>query len=401
MNLSRGGPSKLKAGFTLHREAVMIRAPRPRGPRHAASRLATGRPQRKDAKIPQKILAAVININTSERAWCLKTTRLRLDTIEALLDKVRGRLDDSFGGEEAGSLRAVVALPENLFARKNRREVEGGDLEYEDPLDGLEEYDIQMMQENAVSLFNDLKAISRRDENAGILLLPGTIAFRSPLDQSYASKARRAINHRIRFVIAQIEEAKLKKGELAPRHGDRSKLDRLITDLRQHIVSLREDRSHLPGEEVDLEETKAYIAHNACVGYLNGETVVRYFKHAGYNEVLSNSSSVIFSPGRSSGEFTCDEFRFGLEICRDHNEGVLRSRSDERTFHIQFVLSASVNEVTGNMPLVDGGYFIHASANHLQCTIKRKRTDGGLTVVGNQDPDTVDGYDVTFADLEL
>jgi hypothetical protein len=71
------------------------------------------------------------------------------------------------------------------------------------------------------------------------------------------------------------------------------------------------------------------------------------------------------------------KFRFGVEICFDHGNGVLKHRAPGNLqFHI--VVSDSVPTRPGNMAMRNGGYFLHASTDYNESVVYRR--DNGQPV---------------------
>ena len=337
--------------------------------------------------MPRKLLVAVLHAPTDEGHWGTKSAAERLEVLDSLLAERGEGLDESYGGEAVTDLRAIAALPENFFTRKIQSVDEWGVRSYVEAPEGMEEYDIQMTRENATTLMKSLKDVSAKPANRGVLVFAGTIAYRVPLTRRVAHRTGVAIDARLANLRRQ--QRTVEPGFDADYIGrERTRLAAKKDELAANVEGLADGR-------------KSYAAYNTCNVYLNGGVELHYNKHAGYQEVISQVSSVIFSPGQTRGEFACDGFEFGLEICRDHHEGVLKSRADRRTFDVQVVLSANVEEVGGHLPLNDGGYFIHSSAQERLCVVKRKRAVGGLATVDFGDPVTINECSAMFADIQL
>ena len=127
--------------------------------------------------------------------------------------------------------------------------------------------------------------------------------------------------------------------------------------------------------------TKPRKVHNVTSLLLNGTVWGTYDKHRDFYEAKSLSPDLsMFVPGTQD---ECPEigdgvrkFRFGVEICFDHGNGVLRRRRPAN-LHFHIVVSDSVPNQEANMAMDSGGYFLHASTNH-GATVVRRRSENGL-----------------------
>lgn len=125
--------------------------------------------------------------------------------------------------------------------------------------------------------------------------------------------------------------------------------------------------------------------HNVTSLILNGKVWGTYDKHTDFYETKSTSpDQSMFVPGTQD---ECPEigdgvrkFRFGVEICFDHGNAVLKRRSPPN-LHFHIVVSDSVPNNPSNMAMRNGGYFLHASTDHSK-TVVYRRNDSGQLVDG-------------------
>lgn len=128
--------------------------------------------------------------------------------------------------------------------------------------------------------------------------------------------------------------------------------------------------------------TKPRKIHNVTSLLLNGQAWGTYDKHTDFYEAKSVSPDLsMFVPGTQD---ECPEignsvrkFRFGMEICFDHGNGVLKRRAPAN-LHFHIVVSDSVPNNPANMAMKNGGYFLHASTDRSKTVIFHRHENGQL-----------------------
>jgi hypothetical protein len=129
-------------------------------------------------------------------------------------------------------------------------------------------------------------------------------------------------------------------------------------------------------------DTKPRKIHNVTCLLLNGTVWGTYDKHTDFFEAKSISpDQSMFVPGTQDecpviGD-AVRKYRFGVEICFDHGNGVLMSRKPAN-LHFHIVVSDSVPNQTGHMAMKSGGYFLHASTDYRETVVRRRGENGQL-----------------------
>lgn len=115
---------------------------------------------------------------------------------------------------------------------------------------------------------------------------------------------------------------------------------------------------------------------------LNGRCYLRYEKTADFIEARNRApANQIFIPGYRAGNASIPgsgfNINFGMEICFDHCNGILRRRNIAGIdFHI--VVSDFVGTAPGNFACKPGGYFLHASTNYNESSVYYRDATGGV-----------------------
>jgi hypothetical protein len=130
------------------------------------------------------------------------------------------------------------------------------------------------------------------------------------------------------------------------------------------------------------KNTRPRKVHNATSLLLNGRVWGTYDKHTDFYEAKSISPDLsMFVPGTQD---ECPEigdgarkFRFGVEVCFDHGNAVLKRRR-VANLHFHVVVSDWVNTVEAHMAMRNSGYFLHASTNIAETKIYRRDNNGQL-----------------------
>jgi hypothetical protein len=235
------------------------------------------------------------------------------------------------------------------------------------------------------------------------LLIPGTVPWWRPLYQGVDD------NDRVAELRRRIHSAKIKQktsmgcryprlpgwGFATPSNNvARPKASADWDQGKRDIQTLIAD----PDQDPYIAQNTAYIAYEG--------KVLKYHKRANFKELNGESEhSVVYAPGSVSGRFSVGPLLFGLEVCLDHDIGMLGGGSGP-SVHVQIVVSASVRFKLRHRHIVKGGVFLHAD-----CQQKDTEIHGGkaphVRVTGHASSGKMlaDGmlrlYKVTLDDSEL
>jgi hypothetical protein len=129
-------------------------------------------------------------------------------------------------------------------------------------------------------------------------------------------------------------------------------------------------------ESLDRGDVK-FVARNEMVLYHKGRDVARYAKIADFCEVpqsrqAAGANCTVFVPGLKPGRATVGGVPWGVEICFDHNLGVLSAAKTDVLPLVHLLCSAAVNREEKHSVVKPGGYVIHSSSEEQQCGIWRK-----------------------------
>ena len=124
------------------------------------------------------------------------------------------------------------------------------------------------------------------------------------------------------------------------------------------------------------EEKSTYLAHNTAYAFFGGKQAFKYRKMLDASELNAKDKEVgkvvVFSKGQQLGVFDFDKagqrLRIGVEICADHDSGVLHN-GNVRGLDLQIVLSASTGLRPNFSVVRDGGCLF-------QCDSKATSADG-------------------------
>jgi predicted amidohydrolase len=273
-------------------------------------------------------------------------TRKSIDVrFNALKDKVEACANEvtSLGNalEQRNAFQAVFVAPEYLFtAVANSREA-------------LSSADVDTLYQKLVSLSSG---------NKKILLAPGTVFYQEAVITT--ENRRKAISNLL------MAEASAKQT-----------LPRLLPHIKQgwttnsgvSVPSLADVT-----KEVVKPTSTAARARNVSYLFLNGERQASYDKHADFIETKGASpDQLFFIPGTRDQCPEIGGFKFGVEICFDHANGILARRGVvDLDFHL--VMSDWANNSQGHMAMAKDGYFAHASTNPASSAVWKRKSNGSL-----------------------
>lgn len=211
-----------------------------------------------------------------------------------------------------------------------------------------------------------------RDLSKGMLLIPGTVVWKKPLDREadqYGSQSERGAR-----ALKRRQEG----------YYTRPRIEKALSSVdANRQVRLEIDKKEKAGvfESTILEEaqtmasalqapTPTAIVRNTAYGYLDGKRVLKYHKRGNFTEVLSKDTSgeqqAVFIPGAADGYFEVTvegvTVPCGIEICLDHGTGYLSNASLGKTPLLHFITSAFTPHVNNHVRVASKGYVIHASS---------------------------------------
>lgn len=173
-----------------------------------------------------------------------------------------------------------------------------------------------------------MSAIAQTSHN--LLMIPGTVAWKKQADLKSSKKAEQRLIDRERNFLGQIKEKDV-KGLFA----------------KQKML-YRQD----PGAQ--------YVAYNTAYIFFGAQTY-KYHKMNDFSELEKGDQNTVFIPGSVRGIYDVGGFRIGIEICGDHDTGMLNQEVD-----IHIVTSALVTRKNDNVKAKNGGLFVHAASSHAE-----------------------------------
>jgi hypothetical protein len=278
------------------------------------------------------------------------------------------------------------------------------------------------------NIIGRLMELSGRFSN--LILAPGTIAWKKPVLRSGSQVYHRNSttlkeSARLDKFIARNTAAVNLHAATIPHQVDLWIADRVrdasdSSDVRRfRSPGYRRDRTDF--YEQDLVEgrqanarmvsnlrasqDRCYIARNTAYAFRAGREVARYHKRGNYFEVFASESDggyVIYEPGggpEATGDrFEVDQVKFGIEVCLDHQLGLL-SHLGGFFPDVQIIMSADVQFLPHHTFVSSGGYVVHASSNSA-CIAIYRNDRGRIRQVVTTDQQTLVG-ELRYATLEL
>ena len=241
-----------------------------------------------------------------------------------------------------------------------------------------------------------LQAMSH--EHNGMILVPGTIAWKKPalrpVDERFKKDPHTGLRTGPEKVLSRfakatdrITRAGMERHGLATHVVDRQFAEMspnvqqamaqhrtgMVKDEREKAWSASEKANAALDKNLQTAPERCFLARNTLYAFYNGAEVGRSHKRADYYEVFDDEADggyVIFEPGAPGdgrgNRFAVDGLRFGVEICKDHAVGYLSQRSPEQP-DVQVLVSAAVQVVTEHGFVPPGCYLVHASSDP-ECT---------------------------------
>lgn len=334
--------------------------------------------------MPKRILVAIWKKKT-DRKHRARTSGERLTLLSQALAAAH-KAAGSNGISSGQSIRAILVVPEYYFARVNAGAWEKTDFASR-----------SLSQEDKEDVVKGLVGLSAKYPS--ILFVPGTIAWKKPLEREEHESVRKGSKKRKsksrtakalavlkRHLAAGIEDPLLppkinpelrrlmlesgaKKDDLDAPFKVRPFLDQktnLPSKSMYQTDSMEDKVARLEGGEYDK------MMRNTAYVLFNGRVQFKYNKQSDFHEAVGDEGTV-FVPGSKVGTRDIAGIHFGFEVCLDHQMGTLARHLDAypRTQtqnaakwpQIHVVTSDSTDNDPSNYRIRDGGYFVHASTD--------------------------------------
>lgn len=220
------------------------------------------------------------------------------------------------------------------------------------------------------------KLTQMSERHPGILLFPGTIAWKKPMKESGAFGKNRSKSAYRRLAVMTATHA-VGKGN--------------YDQHKERLDQARKDRT--------LKGT--YFAQNTAYVMRAGRLVLKYHKVADGGEVFREDREdgmVVWVPGERKAAFSVDGLEVGLEICAERGAGILRKMGvGELDLHVMISASHPSNESTTLAR--SGGYMLHADSYHPPAAYLRG--PGGVAAVKEKFSYDARGGRVSYYGLPL
>lgn len=321
------------------------------------------------------IILCDLQVDTTAVTFFITPWKQRLIELENVLKELNNLLSPNSAQPH---IRAIVTAPEYFFASS-------ADKRYR-----------HYSESEKDNILESIKKLS--SANPGVLIIPGTIAWHQPAqdpvvrsDSSLSSSSYAPVPCRSNVISEQkFFENNDRIGKQVSKN-DYYNYNKEFADTRAMVAKERMtmgqqgltcyDRNVTSeGNYAIQEEYKRalsnpqylHLAYNSAYFFLNGRQKHQYDKVAGFEEA-SLSSVNVYTSTNSSPIVKIDNIRFGIEICFDHNRGVLKQfyanhagyiHSDITTPpDVHLILSAYVENNHDNICVKNNGYFVHSSSN--------------------------------------
>ena len=209
-----------------------------------------------------------------------------------------------------------------------------------------------------------LKGFSK--QNSKTLIIPGTIFFEENIS---TGGGKQEVSQSL-----LIRELELKYGDSKSKKNVQVSKPRGVENMNYSRKTGGKDiEGKLKEFNKEMKTQPVKAVRNTCVILFNSEVVASYEKKTGFNETYgkSNKEGFFVSTNKNSCP-VIGGFRFGVEICFDHANGILKKRNaSDLFFHV--VVSDSVSTKNANIAIQNGGYFIHSSSAPSETMVKEKK----------------------------
>jgi hypothetical protein len=191
-----------------------------------------------------------------------------------------------------------------------------------------------------------------------LLIVPGTIIWKKPMNEKARSKAQMRILAREK----QIRESSADAPEV----------------MEKRLEKMNSKRTALTWPS-GSQDAVQFLAYNTAYLFYEG-TTFKYHKMTDYVELTEDDArtETLFIPGRVRGVFSIAGLKIGVEICGDHKTGMLDQLVD-----IHLMVSASTNKIDAHVWARDGGLFFNAADQYSEA-FQVRRAGGSSSITAEQ-----------------
>jgi hypothetical protein len=197
-------------------------------------------------------------------------------------------------------------------------------------------------------------------------------------------------------------------GGMSPRDATRKiYIDLMGPGLREMVCTLNgldpRSVSVLPGtaEKVAAAATATYMMRNTAYLLYNGKVRFKYNKKGDFHESIGAGADTVFIPGDRHGlTDPIEGVTFGLEVCLDHQFGLLRAGfpPGKAAPHVHVVVSDKTDNNPTNMHARK--YLVHASTSGPQTSVW-DLAGSPKVEPAEEYTDTVDGGEIRYWKLSI
>jgi hypothetical protein len=284
-----------------------------------------------------------------------RDTENRLVRLKAALEKTAEIRKGVRTRQDWAKPEVIFVAPEYLFSRPTEENwLDPANLWKASPTDPLNQGRNRHLDESDKDkIKRALVALSAK--HPGFLIVPGTVAWSISVKDhpGLLAAAQTRVNNQPPGYVA---------GATPGQKRNRLVFFNMLTDKNKNWIG----PSLTPHDKERLE--KARLCLNTSFVLYDGKVVFVYSKQADFYEVLApcmpNIAYQVAIPGDKCGVFEIDGNWYGIEICFDHYNGVLKSQVPVgNTPLIHLITSAAVDVNVDNCDVIQGGYVVHAASD--------------------------------------
>lgn len=244
------------------------------------------------------------------------------------------------------------------------------------------QYGHQFMQERFVGendknkIVSELTNISEK-YGKSLILAPGSIAYKVPLNEARYQKAIKDINSG-RDLLGLNDNDPVTASPWVhhdPWTGNKTPYSALSSNTKKQDLL------------IGKTGTGGFIAKNTVFAFNRGKIIADYTKRTDFHEVLNYGAGTHtqFVPGVTPGRMTVGGVTFGAEICYDHNRSILKNTPtiDPKAAdpEVHLLCSAYVDFKADSSRMRVGGYVAHGCNQHVHSGVWRKSPNAPHNVV--------------------
>lgn len=314
-------------------------------------------PRNTEPSAPIKLLVGLIGINSVEHFEKSSIHKPALELLTEALQSLQAQFSESDIPSHQ-NWQGILLAPEFFFHRSEKATPKSTHVKRLQ-IDSSRLPHRCLSEEEHAKLIEECKQLSQKHPST--LIVPGSFLYRKKLNTKRKEKATKTINdvnNKLRLKNVWTIDSK----DDSKHFIGHSTTGEIVGEFVKVDGSFKRDSIEQTLQKIQDYD---YMLRNVAYGFYNGRIVFKYHKvglNADIDSLDDNRTRTVFVSGGGPRDIVFNGVRIGLEICLDHDLGLLKHLQPDLKFDIHLIISGSVDNISDHFRHTSNGYVIHADS---------------------------------------